>query len=357
MEEKKTQKKRGPKVKHLSKEEYDIAHVLAYLYPNKSYDFAYENYDFNQKEKSNLRTAQRAKKKIRDMLSKNDGCIMLERGLDKQRLIEIILDTYPDPDFFTDEIQGIRNWTGDLMMKIFNNDEVFKLQYNKNIFYVCGLNFTEKEYQKGIDDYIKNSTWEKIFYNRELADAFWVVKLKIIPRKDEKLELAPSRRKRKVDGKPMIIKKGHFYQEYGMYDMKITCKHDSGKYKGNYSLKAPKYKGNEKYYIEKDQYNDARPDFVYYPFTSMANVSQKDLKRKGDKEDYDYCRKNFKHFFIEATRELTRRVTLKDEEYRGKLCLLFRRREDEDFIFVLEDSVRNAKIVREWRVFSAVNCN
>lgn len=359
MKERKKEK-RGPKEQFLDKDELNIAYVFMQLYPNKKLFRQVYEYDSNSDRekvnKSDLRTIQRARKEIRNM--KNMGVIYMEVkcGIDKQKLIEMILDTYPDPDFFTEKIQGTNNWTGKLMVETFNKDnEYFKLQYNRKvIFYISGINFTEKEYQKGIDTYIESAKWENLFSDVELSERYWSFQLEIIPIEDEKLELAPRGKIRKCAKKSNRLKrkKGHFYQEYGDYSMDVTNLDTKIVKKRAYLLKAPKYKGNEQYYIDKDEYfnHNLRPDFVCYPLTSMAGVQINALEREGDKEDYKYYRDNLNTFFNKIFDNVRSKTGFNSQEYKGKVCLLYRA--SEDFVFILGDTVRNAKIAREWENFA-----
>lgn len=365
----------GPKRKRLKRLDIGYADALPYIYHNvpkyKNFKLVLErdyyrekdsekerDLEFNKYLKENNytvsrrsidRTINRTINIIKEIKKTNGKYFPITDSIDeigKERLIHMVLDTYPDPTFFVGNLNNELDWTGELMDKVFCYKEfdepdlkqIFRVKTNRDgVIYINYLPFTVEEYDKAIKSYIEKSSWKylKECYNITKIDR--VYSFKMTKNTSNKKRYSPNY---------IRSKKSHdrAYMKFRKYDLEIWCNDEV--YPAIKTTYLPCYKRNEEKYTKQNRYYKANPDYIFYPMTSVMDFHYRLNRKKYWVCDERFTYNQWTYFFNFAHRQ-------KWSDYQYEVTdddvLIYNKTQGVKMVFVFEKpTVKDAKLAREW---------
>lgn len=295
------------------------------------------------------------KKRINEELDYNNGCFPIRIGINKEKLIHWILDSYPEPSFLCNGVN--REWTGELMHSLFSaNGKLFKerwircrgnsilsaRKYNMDTSFVIkvgkggiikirSLDFSVEDYNEAIDSYIKMATNKNLGLNIDKNNCE-VYKLSIVPNlKNTITALTHSR----------MDKRNCIY--FGIYTVAFKAGRKTKPCVVN-SVILPRYPYNEVEYIVKTANRESVNNRTLFPLTALFVDDYKFKNRPYAYKDYEVFEKYINKCLVALNRKrwTGRRYKVRDDS----LVIVIPGSKEK--VFILKKTVYNAKIVKDY---------
>jgi hypothetical protein len=267
--------------------------------------------------------------------------IKISQKMDRAKLITLLLNEYPDPDFFTTKNRGWRNWTGEEMKKVFNKKDIL-VRYKKQTFFISNLDCSTKFYDSAIKKYINKQKTEPNIKPDANTENFFLYQVTSV-------EITPKFRKK--DRKYNDFKKMNFYLgPYKFYLQRVKSKETSPTpLKNPFQITLPKYLKNNECYWE-----NAAKIAPIFPLTAICKL--KNSKSYKNKTLYY----NYIHRWAMAIKT---KFSHKKDSIRGLDCDSYFDKIDETYklekalylqvaknIFLeMPETVSSAKLIRDWK--------
>lgn len=330
----------------------DMYDFLAYIYPEvKKYQYAkmrfvdgetiFDIYEKEESGKNNKKISENSIRKYTEDVRKEIKCydekkqkfkyrvLQIKRGADKSKILKIFLDVYADPNFFLSEEVG---WNDKIIRQVLNekcNGTIY-IKFGKSIFGIKGLEVSKSVCKEIIDNYI-------IEQKRKLPDSYISQKFFYIKFKsdftDEKIN--------DFIGYNLRFKK---------YNVTIQT---VGKEYNDFQINLPVYLDS---YGGVNKFKNQRYNLVTYPLTCIKLQDE-------DQEESKYYSNQWKELFKKIKQKLSKITNIGNcqiDELAEKMefRIVKGNLEDskylyinigENIILVLDDTVRNAKLIKEYK--------
>ena len=254
----------------------------------------------------------------------------------------MILDTYPDPRFFALRKEDATEWTPDLLRKIFGkkkNEEYFLVRTpGDGIIQVGSILCSKEECEIAISEYISEATWENIGakIDHEIKEETIAYDINFAP-----ISVATNKK-----DKP----KSRLF-DWGEYEVIVGRRNVDEKNPILLNIVAPKYKKNKAQLDEAQLYefDSAQTYFLNYPFTVFNEFHYFYNKHMAYQKCFSFYNECNNTFWIQLIDKLVgKKWTRKTNVFPHELVLYHNdlSKPDVTYLFVMEPTVRNAKIVK-----------
>lgn len=284
------------------------------------------------------------KNKLRRFIEESDKCLNVDERFDKEKVIHLLLDSYPDPIFFkTEDFQPEDDWNAKLMKQIFGTEDEDNFFWvstpGGGVLPISSLSYELEDYKSAIESYIRAASWKEINKKYNVTNFVKVFNLEV-----------EGIKRIKLGEKPAGI------CSWGEYQVVIDGRRNKQDEKGvaeaiKIGFKAPKYDKYEADFIEYEMYDyNHAHEIANYPLLLFTSFHYKYWTSHKFKKNQDYYNDNLMLFWNNLYSKIEKRrwsgTSLKVSDIDLVFPHQFSWDKEWTYLFVLKPTVRNARIIK-----------